>query len=77
MTPTTPRFQVSGLAPLLFTITRLPVHFVSLSFDLARESYARAVQAGLVKSSLLASAKFGQALARLEQWSLGPWARRV
>jgi hypothetical protein len=49
---------------------------LSLPFDLARETYARAVQFGLIKPSLLASARFGRFLATLEQWTLGPLARR-
>ncbi len=49
---------------------------LTLPFDLARETYARAVQFGLVKPSLLASARFGRFLATLEHWTLGPWARR-
>jgi len=50
---------------------------LSLPFDLARAAYAGAVQTGLVKPSLLASARFGRLLATLEQWTLGPWARRM
>ncbi len=49
---------------------------LTLPFDLARETYARAVRFGLVKPSLLASARFGRFLATLEHWTLGPWARR-
>ncbi len=49
---------------------------LTLPFDLARETYARAVQFGLVKPSLLASARFGRFLTTLEHWTLGPWARR-
>ena len=46
-------------------------------FDLARLQYAWAVRAGLVKNSLLSSAKFGRDVSSLEQMTLGPWARRV
>lgn len=50
---------------------------LSLPFELARETYACAVRLGLVKPSLLASARFGRFLTMLEQWTLGPWARRM
>jgi hypothetical protein len=48
---------------------------LSLPFDLARESYATAVRAGLIERSLIASAKFGQALTHIEAIALGPLAR--
>ncbi len=44
-------------------------------FDLARENYSRAVNAGLIERSMLASAKFGRSLAHLEAITLGPFAR--
>ena len=49
---------------------------MAVPFDLARESYASAVRAGLIQRSLLGSARFGQMLNALELVTLGPWARR-
>jgi hypothetical protein len=51
--------------------------WLSLPFDLARDQYARAIHAGWLRPSLLASAEWERALGRLESVSLGPWARRV
>ena len=48
-----------------------------LPFDALRAQYAGAVQAGFIERSLLASARFERALAGLEQWMLGPLARRI
>jgi len=47
-----------------------------LPFDVARESYAKSVQAGLIEESMLGGARFERNLASLEGLSLGPWARR-
>jgi hypothetical protein len=49
---------------------------LALPFDIARERYARAVRAGLIERSLLASARFGTELTAWERIALGPWARR-
>lgn len=48
-----------------------------LPFDMAREHYAKAVQFGLIKRSLLGWAKFERQIDLLEKMTLGPWARRV
>ena len=48
-----------------------------LPFDMAREQYAKAVQAGLIERSMLRWAKFERQLDLLEKMTLGPWARRV
>jgi len=50
---------------------------LGLPFDLAREQYANAVRAGLIKSSMLASRDLERMLSALEKATLGPWARRV
>jgi hypothetical protein len=50
---------------------------LGLPFDLAREHYAQAVRWGLLKNSMLASARFARELARAERQALGPWARQV
>ena len=50
---------------------------LALPFDLAREQYAQAVRWGLLKHSMLASARFARELARAEKQTLGPWARQV
>lgn len=49
----------------------------ALPFDALRAHYANAVQAGLVERSMLASREFERTLASMEQWALGPFARRV
>ncbi len=51
--------------------------WLALPFDALRAQYAAAVRAGFIDRSLLASARVERALASLEQWVLGPWARRV
>jgi hypothetical protein len=48
-----------------------------LPFDIAREMYSKAVQAGVLQNSMLASRDFSRALGALEKSTLGPWARRV
>lgn len=48
-----------------------------LPFDMAREQYAKAVQAGLIERSMIAWAKFERQIDLLEKMTLGPWARRV
>ena len=50
---------------------------LSLPFDVARETYAKAVRIGLIEDSMLAEAKFARDLGKLEKLSLGPWARHV
>ena len=57
--------------------TQLAMNTLGLPFDMARAQYARAVQAGLIERSMLASRDFARALGALEQFTLGPWARRV
>lgn len=49
----------------------------ALPFDALRFSYARAVKAGLVEKSMLASRDFENAVSALERMTLGPLARRV
>lgn len=49
---------------------------LTLPFDTLREQYAVAVRAGLLKSSLLASSRFGKWVSDLEHCTLGPLARR-
>ena len=68
--------------PLVLTQTSLaaghtPAFFLGLPFDMARHQYASAVRVGLIERSLLAWAKFDQAVSSLEKLILGPWARRV
>jgi hypothetical protein len=54
-----------------------PVAALSWPFDLARAQHAAGVQAGFQERSLLASADFERRIDRLEQMTLGPFARRV
>jgi hypothetical protein len=51
--------------------------WLALPFDALRAQYAGAVRAGFIERSLLASGRVERALAVLEQFVLGPWARRV
>ena len=48
---------------------------LGIPFDLARELYARAVRAGIIQNSQIASARFSRALCASEKLTLGPWAR--
>jgi len=48
---------------------------LGLPFDMAREQYARAVQAGLLEKSIITSARFEQVLSATETLAYGPWAR--
>ena len=48
---------------------------LGMPFDLARELYSRAVRAGIIKNSQIASARFSRALSVSEKLTLGPWAR--
>jgi hypothetical protein len=58
-------------------VTQLGLGVLRLPFDAARTQYARAVQAGLVERSILASRDLELALGALEGLALGPLARRV
>jgi len=59
------------------TFTKTASLMLGLPFDLARANYANAVRLGLIKNSLLNSARFEQQLGVVERFTLGPWARRV
>ncbi len=48
---------------------------LSTPFDIALNLYAVAVKGGLIKDSLVASARFSHALHSVEKLALGPWAR--
>jgi hypothetical protein len=48
-----------------------------LPFDSIRAQYAGAVSAGIIERSLIASGTFERALGAIEQFVLGPLARRV
>jgi hypothetical protein len=61
----------------LATLAKIQSDVLALPFDVARENYARAVRAGLIERSLLASARFGRTLNALEKLTLGPWARSL
>jgi hypothetical protein len=51
--------------------------FLALPFDTMRAQYAAAVDAGIVRRSLIASGRFERALGVLERFLLGPLGRRV
>ena len=65
------------LTPTSCAVGCAPAFFLGLPFDMARHQYANAVRVGLIERSLLAWAKFDQAVSSLEKLILGPWARRV
>ncbi len=67
----------SGNASLATELGRVGQRILCLPFDIARERYAKSVQVGLVKESMLSGARFERDLASLELLALGPWARRV
>ena len=50
--------------------------WMGVPFDLARQQYVSAVQAGVIPRSMLHSARFSRALNAAEQLALGPLARR-
>jgi hypothetical protein len=66
-----------NLAKTVASFERTATLVQSLPFDMARENYAKAVQFGLIKRSLLGWAKFERQMDWLEKTTLGPWARRV
>lgn len=59
------------------TFAKTASQLMGLPFDFARANYASAVRLGLIKNSLLNSARFEQQLSVAERFALGPWARRV
>lgn len=63
------------VTPTLTAIVKTNRDMCALPFDMAREHYAKAVKAGLIERSLLASANFGRMMSALEKLTLGPWAR--
>jgi hypothetical protein len=82
MIMTAPFFPAASGPPPAATDENLPAPMRSakwwlvLPFDALRAQYAGAVQAGFVERSLLASTRFEHAVAALEQFVLGPLARR-
>jgi hypothetical protein len=66
----------SRVPQAMVELTRISSDVLALPFDMAREQYAKSVRAGLVERSLLASARFEQALSALERFTLGGMARR-
>lgn len=58
-------------------LTHTACLLLGLPFDLVRANYARAVRFGLIDNSLLKSARFERDLVKVEQQTLGLWARRV
>jgi len=66
-----------GLAKAAADVGRTSQLALGLPFDVARETYAKAVRLGLIADSMLAEARFEQKLGTMEKLTLGPWARRV
>ncbi|NVO07253.1 MAG: hypothetical protein HXX19_15645 [Rhodoferax sp.] len=68
--------NTSAVLPAVLTeISRVNSDFLALPFDMARETYAKSVRAGLVERSLIASARFEHAISALERLTLGCLAR--
>jgi 6-phosphogluconate dehydrogenase (decarboxylating) len=65
-----------GVSKAMAEMMRVSSDVLALPFDMAREQYAKSVRAGLVERSMIASAKFEQALSALERFTLGGMARR-
>jgi len=74
--PTFRTFRVDGSAALEATRSFVSAG-ATLPFDALRFTYASAVQAGLVRRSMLASRDFELQLSTLEKAVLGPFARTV
>lgn len=66
---------IESMQDSLQAMVRANGHVMAIPFDMARDHYARAVRAGLIERSMLASARFARTLSALEQLTLGPWAR--
>jgi hypothetical protein len=66
-----------GLAKAAADVGRTSELAFGLPFDVARETYAKAVRLGLIEDSMLGEARFEQHLCTMEKLFLGPWARRV
>ncbi len=72
--------EAEGQVPLVASLSAarsLARAIAALPFDTIRFQHASAVQAGLIRNSMLESRDFEQALGALERLSLGPLARRV
>jgi len=72
--------EVEAQAPFVACLSaarKLAKAFAAMPFDAIRFQHASAVQAGLIRNSMLESRDFEQALGSLERLSLGPLARRV
>lgn len=76
MTASTPSLALS-LEETASRFERTAQASLALPFDIAREVYAKAVHAGLIQDSMLASRDLERVLTALERASLGPWARQV
>lgn len=68
--------RAARLSPLRWA-TPDPLLPLYLPFDTLRVQRAQAVQAGLLVNSMLGSRDCERAIDAIEQWVLGPWARRV
>lgn len=68
---------VQSLGETISEFGRTTTNTLALPFDIAREQYAKAVQLGLIQSSVLAGRDFAVTLDAFEKATLGPWARRV
>jgi hypothetical protein len=58
-------------------LASIPQRVMVMPFDVAREIYAKTVQAGLLQSSMLTSRNVSVALDKMEKATLGPWARKL
>ncbi len=66
-----------GLAKAAVAVGRTSQLAMGVPFDVALETYAKAVRIGFIRDSILAEAKFARSLGTLEKLTLGPWARQV
>lgn len=65
-----------GMLGMVAEMTRHISQVLALPFDMAREQYAKSARAGLIESSIIASARFEHAVSAMEQLTLGGMARR-
>ena len=69
--------HMHSVTPMLGAPGKTTSLMLAWPFDIAHIMYAMAVRIGLLKDSMLTSARFSRDISALEKMSLGPWARRV
>jgi hypothetical protein len=65
------------ISKVICSFERSAAQAFAMPFDMAREQYAKAVQVGLLRRSMLDWARFEKQVHLMEQITLGPFARHV